>query len=157
MRVKEIIYEDYVNYRKPSLFIGVCKCDWKCCREDTECKCQNQGFANYPVVEVDDEKLIREYINNPLTHAVVFGGLEPILQWDEILSFIKLFRNQCDDDIVIYTGYFPEEIKQQINDVKQYKNIIIKFGRYHPKGVPHYDDVLGVELSNKEQFALKIS
>lgn len=157
MKVKEVIYEDYVNYRKPSLFIGVCECDWKCCKEDSTCKCQNLAFANYPVTEVSNEKLISEYLENSLTHAVVFGGLEPLKQWEEVLEFIKDFRKKSQDDIVIYTGYFPDEIRSQLEKAKMFPNIFFKFGRYRNSESPHFDEVLGVELANIEQFGMKIS
>ena len=42
------------------------------------------------------------YHNNPITRAVVIGGLEPMLQYEEILEFVKQFRQYSDDDIVIY-------------------------------------------------------
>lgn len=156
MKVKEVIYEDYVNYRKPSLFIGVCECDWKCCKEDSTCKCQNLAFANYPVIEVSNEKLISEYLGNSLTHAVVFGGLEPLKQWEEVLEFIKDFRKKSQDDIVIYTGYFPEEIKREITLLRAFPNIVMKFGRFRPNEPSHFDEVLGVDLPNKEQFGVRL-
>ena len=33
MLIKDIIDEDFINYKKPSMFIGTVKCDWKCCIE----------------------------------------------------------------------------------------------------------------------------
>jgi hypothetical protein len=33
MRVKNIVYEDFVNYKKPSMFIGTISCGGKCCIE----------------------------------------------------------------------------------------------------------------------------
>ena len=63
----------------------------------------------------------------------------------------------CDDDIVIYTGYYENEIKDKIDILKQYKNIVVKFGRYIPNDTEHYDSVLGINLANKEQYGKKIS
>lgn len=157
MKIKEIIYEDYVNYRKPSLFIGVCECDWKCCKEDSACRCQNQPFANYPTVSIPNQKIISQYLANPLTHAIVFGGLEPLRQWEEVKAFINEFRTQSDDDVVIYTGYYPHEIENQLKEIIVYPNIFFKFGRYRVGDKPHYDEVLGVELPNKEQYGKRLS
>ena len=50
-----------------------------------------------------------------------------MLQFEEVLEFIKQFRKYSNDDIVIYTGYYPEEIQDKIKELIQYKNIIIKF------------------------------
>ena len=157
MKLKEIIQEDFANYKRPSMFLGTCNCDWKCCKENAACKCQNSPFANYPVVEMDDDKLVDNYMKNQWTHAVVIGGLEPMLQFPELKQFIGKLRAKTDDDVVIYTGYYPEEVEGKIKELKQYNNIIVKFGRYKPGYEPHLDKVLGVELANPEQFAEKIS
>jgi hypothetical protein len=37
-----------------------------------------------------------------------------------------------------------------------YKNIIIKYGRYIPNQTPHYDEVLGVYLASDNQYAVRI-
>ena len=58
---------------------------------------------------------------------------------------------------MIYTGYYPNEIKQEISILKKYKNIVIKFGRYVPDNDKHFDEVLGVYLASDNQFAERIS
>lgn len=156
MKVKEIIFEDFVNYKRPSMFIGTCQCDWKCCIENANCKCQNAGISRYPDIIVEDEKLIELYLDNPITHAVVFGGLEPLLQFEEVVGFIRKFRQYSDDDVVIYTGYFPEEIEGQVSALKNFPNIVMKFGRFRPNESSHFDDVLGVDLPNREQFGVRL-
>ena len=97
------------------------------------------------------------YINNQLTQAIVIGGLEPFLQFEEVLDFIKEFRENSNDDIVIYTGYYPYEKEREIKLLKQYKNIIIKFGRYTINLPTKYDDILGITLISGNQYAEKIS
>ena len=61
---------------------------------------------------------------------------------------ITLEKNGQDCPFIIYTGYCPNpnEIPKEIGLLKQYKNIIIKFGRYIPNAKSKYDEVLGVEL-----------
>ena len=39
----------------------------------------------------------------------------------------------CDDDVVIYTGYYPDEIKDALDILRGFKNIIIKFWSLHPE------------------------
>ena len=69
------------------------------------------------------------------------------------------FRLYTNDDIVIYTGYKKEELQNNgyINQLLQYENIVVKFGRYIPNQQSHYDNILGVNLASDNQFAEKIS
>lgn len=159
MKIKTIIDEDITNYKKMSMFIGTCKCDFKCCIEIGEdiCMCQNSEIAQQKTHQLSNSKIIKRYLNNSLTSAIVFGGLEPMLQFDELFDFIKEFREVCNDDIVIYTGYYENEIEEKINKLKEFKNIIIKFGRFIPGQRSHLDKILKVKLANKEQYAKKIS
>jgi pyruvate-formate lyase-activating enzyme len=159
MKIKTIIDEDITNYKKMSMFIGTCKCDFKCCIEIGEdiCMCQNSEIAQQKTHQLSNSKIIKRYLNNSLTSAIVFGGLEPMLQFDELFDFIKDFREVCDDDIVIYTGYYENEIEDKINKLKEFKNVIIKFGRFIPGQRSHLDKILKVKLANKEQYAKKIS
>lgn len=160
MRVKTILDEDFANYKKPSMFIATCMCDWKCCKEAGQdvSMCQNATTARQPDIEISVDDIYRRYISNPITSSVVIGGLEPVLQFDEVLHLLAYFRgNGCEDDFVIYTGYTKDEVQEQISSLAAYKNVIVKFGRFVPGDMPHYDDVLGVMLANKEQHAERIS
>lgn len=158
MKLRALVQEDFLQYKKPSMFIGACYCTWKCCKEYGDVKiCQNSSLAKEPIKYIEDSKLVNRYLANDLTSAIVFGGLEPLEQYDEVCNFIDVFRKYSDDDIVIYTGYNEEEIGLYISELKKYKNIIIKFGRYIPNDISHYDDVLGVELASSNQYAKKIS
>ena len=84
------------------------------------------------------------------------GGLEPFDNGIELYALISKVRDYCDDDIVIYTGYKEEEIPKAIKALSEYKNIIIKFGRYIPNQKPHFDEVLGVNLASDNQYARRI-
>ena len=140
------------------MFIATCMCDWKCCKELNMdiCLCQNSPIATQKNHNFSDTRIVNRYLKNKLTSAIVIAGLEPFLQWDQLLSLIQEFRSKTDDDIVIYTGYYPEEIKDKIEILKQFKNIIVKFGRYIPGQEVHLDPVLGVNLANKEQYAVNL-
>lgn len=160
MRIKGLQDEDFVNYKKPSMFIGTSICDWKCCSEQCLDKsiCQNSSLANSKTIDVSAGEIYRRYINNPITKAVVVGGLEPMLQFPEIFGLVYTFRsNDCFDDFVIYTGYYPSEIKNEIEELERYKNIIVKFGRFLYNDKPIFDDVLGVKLASSNQYAKRIS
>lgn len=155
MLVKTIIDEDFTNYKKSSMFIATCYCNWKCCIEQCLDKsiCQNSEIAKQKNIEISADEIFSRYNSNLITNALVIGGLEPFLQFEEIYELIKCFRdNNCLDDIVIYTGYYDYEISNEINVLKQYPNIIIKFGRFIPNQKPHYDNVLGVNLASDNQY-----
>lgn len=159
MRITSIKDEDFVNYRKASLFIGTATCNFKCC---TELNlpiniCQNSPLCKGAQRVVDNSSLVDRFVNNPFTHAVVIGGLEPIDQFDELIELINAFREKTDDDVVIYTGYYKNEIEDKIEVLSHYKNIIVKFGRYVPNKEKVFDEVLGVYLANEEQHAERIS
>ena len=160
MKIKQLIDEDFVNYKYPSMFIGTSYCTWKCCKEQNIdiSICQNSALAESPVIDASDDYLIKRYKNNPITKSIVIGGLEPILQFDELLSFIANVRESgIMDDIVIYTGYYENEINNEIRILEKFTNVVIKFGRYIPNNQKHFDEVLQVYLASDNQYAKRIS
>lgn len=157
MILKQILDEDFVNYKKSSMFIGFPYCTFKCDKECGKQVCQNSALANSQGIEISITSLIDRYINNPITEAIVCGGLEPFDTYQQLLEFITELRKQTDDDIVIYTGYYKNEIQDYINELMQFKNIIIKFGRYIPNQKKHFDNVLEINLASDNQYAEKIS
>lgn len=160
MQLKGITTEDFVNYKLPSMFLVSCYCDFKCCVEaglDIGV-CQNAPLVRSSQKEVQDRVIYDRFVKNDITKAVVIGGMEPFMQFDEIMSLIRMFReNGCQSDFVIYTGYYPDEIKDKIETLKSFQNIVIKFGRYIPNRPSRYDDVLGVTLASDNQYAERIS
>jgi pyruvate-formate lyase-activating enzyme len=159
MRVTNIIYEDCTNYKEICMFIGTISCGGKCCIEQNIplSICLNNSLRNASITDISDEIIINRYLSNPITSGVVFGGMESFEQWEELKHFITLFRQKSQDMLIIYTGYYEEEIKEQIEWLKQYPNIIIKFGRYLINSTPHFDKVLGVTLASSNQYAKQIS
>ncbi len=161
MRVKTIVDEDFVNYKKPAMFIGTVSCNGKCCTEAGVplSVCQNDGWRSCAPIILSDREICMRYLANPLTSAIVLGGLEPFEQAKEILKLIWTLCDvfHCNDDVVIYTGYNRDEIEKQVKALSEFENIIIKFGRFCPSQTPHYDEVLGVSLASDNQYAVKIS
>lgn len=157
MIIKGLNECDFVNYKKASMFISFPFCTFKCEKECGEHCCQNSALTQASNIDVNVESLVERYLSNQITSAVVFGGLEPLDSWDDVKIFIETLRKYTDDDCVIYTGYNKNECEDKIKWLKQFPNIIIKFGRYRPNDTPHYDPILEVQLASSNQSAERIS
>lgn len=158
MQVKGITDEDFVNYKCPSMYICTNTCDFKCDRENGRRCCQNSAIAQMDSICVADEAIIQRYLKNTITHAIVFAGLEPFEQFDEVFNLISKLRNDyhCNDTVVIYTGFERAEICTQVEALRMFRNIVIKYGRFVPDQEKHYDEVLGVYLASPNQYAEEI-
>ena len=157
MLIKGIIDEDFINYKKPCMVIEFPYCSFKCDKECGKQVCQNGALANSPNIDIERVDLINRYLKNDITQSIVMQGLEPFDSWDDLISFIFLFRCYSDDDIIIYTGYNLSELEEKVELLSYFDNIIIKFGRYISNQQSHYDNVLGVNLASNNQYAVKIS
>lgn len=159
MIIKQLIDEDFVNYKKPSMFIGFPTCSFKCCKEGNFPieVCQNCELIKSKDIEISPEQIVERFVNNPITSAVVMGGMEPFDSWEDLISLIRHLRQQTDDDIVIYTGFYCFEIQDMVNDLKKYNNIILKVGRFLVNDTPKFDSVLGVLLASSNQKGVRIS
>lgn len=159
MHVKGILDEDFINYKVPSMHIGTCRCSFKCDKENGESCCQNSSLVNMKTITISDDEIINRYLTNDITKAICFAGLEPIDQFDELIHFIKLLRNKykCDDEVVIFTGYNKDEITEQIEELKKFKNIVMKYGRFIPREERRLDKVLGVYLASPNQYGEVLS
>jgi pyruvate-formate lyase-activating enzyme len=161
MRVKYIIDEDFVNYREASMAIGTASCGGKCCIEMGLPLhiCHNYKLREQSGISIPDEFICKRYLRNKLTNAVVFGGLEPFEQTEEVIGVIRMLREECGcmDDVVIYTGYNKDEVEKEVGILRQFPNIIVKFGRYIRDIRPRFDRVLGVMLASENQYAERIS
>ena len=163
MLTKGIIDEDFINYKKPSMVIMCPTCSFKCDKECGEQVCQNSALANSPNIEINYSDILDRYLNNSITKAIVFSGLEPFDSFEDVYFMIEMFRsNGCKDDIVIYTGYCEHEISAMkmdnisyLNILKQLSPIIVKYGRYKPNRRNYYNETLGVKLASDNQYAVE--
>lgn len=156
MKLKGINDYDICNYKKPAMFLIFPYCSFKCDKECGVNVCQNSALAREPVIEIRAADIVHRYLDNPLTHAVVCGGLEPFDSAQELILFITYFRMHSKDPIIIYTGYKEEELTEQIKFLQNFDNIIVKFGRFIPNSPHIYDAILGVELASDNQYAKHI-
>ena len=157
MKIKGIIFEDFINYKKPSMVIEFPYCDFKCNKECGQQVCQNSSLVKSPTHNISIEKIVLSYLKNTITEAIVCQGLEPFDSRADLYDLIRFFRKYSNDDIVIYTGYTEEELGTQIDYLTAlYENIIIKFGRFIPGKPSYYDETLGIFLASSNQYAKRI-
>ena len=153
--IKNIIDEDFVNYKKPSMFIIFPKCTFKCNKDCGRPVCQNYKVLEEPNIEISINAIVNRYLSNSITSAIVLGGLEPFDSEEELKELVFSFRDNVQDPIVIYTGYTEEELfkNKTYKKIISLNNIIIKYGRFIPNQDNHYDDILGVKLASSNQYA----
>ena len=154
------VEDNYQDYDKPSIKIMTSVCDFKCCKEQglDVSVCANHKYSSELPKKVPNESILGLFNHNrTICSSIVFGGLEPLKQMSELYYLCKYLRdNGVDEDIVIYTGYYPEELNpHDMLLIISLGSIIIKFGRYIPNSKPVFDKVLGVELISDNQFAVK--
>ena len=157
IELKGIIWEDMVNYKKISTTLMFPRCSFKCDKENGVQLCQNWELAAAPSQTVNVDKLMEQYINNPISEAIVLQGLEPLDSPIECYTVAAALRRwKIKDDLVIYTGYYPneEDISWIIDSIAFLTpgHLIVKYGRYLPNQQKHYDEVLGVYLASDNQY-----
>ena len=153
MKLRGLNEYDIINYKQPSMFLIFPYCSFKCDKEYGQPICQNSSLVREPIIEISTSKLVLKYVNNPLTHAIVCGGLEPFDSKDELFNFIAVARGFTKDPIIIYTGYTEDELQENLKILKNFHNIIVKFGRFIPNSPHIFDTVLGVKLASDNQYA----
>ncbi len=156
IHLKNLLDEDFSNYKKASLFLGFSKCSFKCDKEFNATVCQNASLSRSPSIAVSIPSIYERFVHNSMTQAIVCGGLEPFDTFEELYGLIKYFRDKGDkSEFVIYTGYYPDEIMDKLGKVVSLGNIIVKYGRFRPNEEGHVDKVLGVKLASSNQFAVE--
>ena len=57
MRLRGLVEEDFTNYKKPSMFLIVPFCTFKCDKEYGTQICQNLPVTKEPIVEISNEDM----------------------------------------------------------------------------------------------------
>lgn len=161
MKIINIIAEDFVNYKKPSMYIGFPHCTFKCEKDCGLKVCQNSELVKSPVKEIPAKTIVDFYNGNSISEAVVMAGLEPLDSLNDVTELLDAFIDKNSyPDIVIYTGYTEDEVKEMgyfsrlmIYVVRGF-NMVIKYGRFIPNRNHVEDPVLGVELASDNQYAV---
>ena len=88
MKIKGIIDEDFINYKKPSMVIEMPRCTFKCDKECGMQVCQNSALAAAANIDISINELAYRYSINDITQAIVFQGLEPFDSWSDLSLLI---------------------------------------------------------------------
>ena len=168
MKLVNLIEEDFVNYRKPGMFLGFPYCSGKC-NSPGMTVCQNEELHHVPeqdLIDISAEEIVERYKSNPITKCLICGGLEPFDSFDDLMSICRLWwktfriddRSCIKDPVIIYTGYYPHEIISKLYRLNAEAAptstyIFVKYGRFIPGDTLHYDPVLGVNLASNNQYA----
>lgn len=153
MKIKTVIDEDFSNYKVPAMVVAFPSCSFKC----GNTLCQNFRLKYSQDIEMSYEDIVKRYINNFITHSIVLAGLEPFDSFKDMFNLILAIRDVSNDDVVIYTGYYSNEISEMLDLIKVFPNIIVKYGRYLPNQKKHHDNVLGIDLASDNQYAERLS
>lgn len=153
MKIKGLTDINFTDYKLPSLYIATPYCSFKCDKECGRAVCQNSALAHNITYNTASMEIAKIYNDNPITQAIIFGGLEP-MDSNDLLETITDLQLLCQiKRIVIYTGYTEDEVQQRFPEILTIKNLIIKYGRFIPDQPSHFDDILGVNLASPNQYA----
>jgi hypothetical protein len=155
----------FSDYKKTSLYFTVgLTCSFKCMKDigiteydNVSFNCHNIELVKNSPTDYSKAEIWEMCKSNPFIESFVMGGLEPLDNMLNTTNLISCIREVSEMDIVVYTGYNKSEVGRQINELSNFKNIIVKFGRFIPNSTPSYDDVLGVYLASSNQYSEKIS
>lgn len=151
--------EVFQDYKKSALLLCTCFCDWKCCTELGRDKsmCQNSTLKEVAIKKIPFSEIFDMVTRNTVIDAVIFGGLEPFIQINQVIQCIEYLRERgMTKDILIYTGYYIEEIDEAIIERLKESDVILKCGRYIPDRPPKFDDILGVTLASDNQYSIEL-
>lgn len=127
MRIKRILYP--VKVLGPGNRVGIWTtgCNFSCqgCTSP-ELKSFNAGKD----ISVDSIIKVIQKIESPIDGFTISGG-EPFEQADELLNLL-IQLNMITDDIILYTGYYYEELSKKISNFSDYLSLISVLidGRY---------------------------
>jgi len=166
MLLKQIIDENFGDYRECSMLLVTPNCTFKCS------ECHNKHLTKMETKNFPDKEILKRFFDNPLTSAIVIGGLEPLDRIQDVVWFMYylneyVHKNNVEKPtVVIYTGYDLEYIDNNLYwtglgcQLVKYNKCIIKYGGFQPE---YYDDGnlkkvwnndLGVYLASPNQGTL---
>lgn len=117
--------------------------------------CFHQDRFNLPIIEEDIKIIIDKIKENPFTQGIVLGGFEWTEQYDELLAIIEEAKTS-ELEVILYTHYTIEDIKEYYSELLSYKGIYIKCGEYDNTRLSVTHSSYGVPLASTNQRIYKI-
>jgi len=159
MKIKNIKDEVFSDYNKISMLIAMPYCTTNCWEryELSPSICQNNHLDKMETLDIENKYIIERYLKNPISKAIVFGGRDSWDSLDEIIDFIKEFREVSQDDCVLYTGREFEVVEKDLYKFKGIENVYIKYGHYAPHLESIIDELTSVKLASSNQKFIKVN
>ena len=88
MLIKGIKDECFGDFKMPGMLIIFPKCSFKCDKENGNQICQNSSLATELSIDIPSQKIINRYIQNPISQALICGGLEPLDSFGELYQLL---------------------------------------------------------------------
>ena len=115
MIIKGIQEEDFINYKKPSMFISFSSCTWKCEKECGRKVCQNGTLASRQKegYSMEDRKNIRQLTQREKDFATEKHHL--------ITDFLKRSKLDVEElyDVVVFDFLLSVEIYLNSEDLQK--------------------------------------
>ena len=161
MHLKQIIDESVGDYKETSMLLIAPECAWKCVG------CHNTHLLKLITKNFPDEEILERFQKNPLSKAIVLGGLEPFDCMEEVRAFLQTLRESNivnpKPTVIIYTGYDFPDIEQELirtgldEEMKKHDKVLLKYGGYLPGYNPTYNPLLGINLASPNQQVMEYS
>ena len=75
IQVKGVVFEDFVNYKKPCMTIEMPRCDFKCDKECGQNVCHNSALAIADNITIDVDSIISLITTSRIFQEVIRIGI----------------------------------------------------------------------------------
>lgn len=122
MNIGGIVYESLADGLGVRLVIFISGCKWNC----KGCHNQRMFDFNYgkPFTKKEQVSIIKTIKDDPLLQGVTISGGDPMFSWEDVMSFLQLFKQELPThDVWLYTGFQFEDIKDL--PIMQYIDVLV--------------------------------
>ncbi|MCH4890037.1 radical SAM protein [Acidaminobacter sp. JC074] len=129
-------------------FVGALVCALDC---NIGCKgCFNQSLKEAPIFYKKADEVLDEIMSNPFNEGVILAGLEWSLQPSELMAMIKSCASK-NIPVIVYTGHKIETFLRRVPKIKNYPEVLIKYGAYDESKLSLTHEAYGVRLASTNQ------
>jgi pyruvate-formate lyase-activating enzyme len=135
-------------------FVGALICAVSC---SIGCKdCFNESVKQEPNRCSYIPNILDEIQANPFNEGVILAGLEWSSQPKELIALVKEATKR-HLPIIIYTGYTSDQFIRRVPRIKEFPNVLIKYGSFNQNLRSFEHKEYGVNLASTNQHIQKIS